>query len=200
MRLADGEGDFDRRRVARRRIVPRLAGLGLHGAFGDDAIAAGDEIITGKAHDLFGALFGEGWQVRDDGFFTAALRRRPDRFGAQRRAGKAGDAVEDGKLIARRAWHAIAADGRDSGRCAGHKRGEAGRGLRRKNRYDVVRYGAAVDEFAKIGQFSCAQHFPNECWHDAVPSQDDGLLRALRARRNDQGCVQDDERADQRRD
>ncbi len=60
MAFSDGKGDFDRHRIAQRRIVPRPARLVLHGALGDDAIAAGDELVTGKSHDLVGALFAFG--------------------------------------------------------------------------------------------------------------------------------------------
>ena len=117
--------------------------------------------------------------MRDHHLFPRALGGGPDRFGAQRRLGEPGEAVEYRELGARRARHAIARNGGDARRRAGHQRGEAGRGLRWKSGNDVVGNRAAFDQLGEIGQFPLPRHFQREGGNGAVPGEDDRFARVL---------------------
>ena len=107
--------------------------------------------------------------------FAGALRRGPDRLGAQRRAVEAGEAVENRKLCARRARHAVTADAGNTRRRAGHERGKSRRRLRGVSGHDIFGDGTAGYELGEVGQFAFADEFLNERRHGAVPSHDDGF-------------------------
>ena len=93
-----------------------------------DAIATRDQLVAREPHTPFRQLAGKGRHMRDDGFFAAPSRGRPNGFRLQRRSRKAGETVEDRELIAGRARHAIAADPRRARRGAsGGRRRRAGR-------------------------------------------------------------------------